>query len=86
MTGYRESEQITLCNYPGPSLVVPFVLYDCSNYYDKNRPSWKQMEELAITVSPGPPKSISGFRSGPGFAEPPVRIRVGPPDDDEDDD
>ena len=61
MTGYRESEQLTICNWVDPCMVVPFTIYDCSNYYDKNRPSWKQMEDLAIDVVPDPLKKV-GFK------------------------
>jgi hypothetical protein len=60
MRGFRESELFVLCNYPTPSFVVPFKLTECTNHYDKNRPSWKQMEDLAIYVSPGRSKP-AGF-------------------------
>jgi len=75
MTGYRESESITMCNEVNPNIVVPFVIYECSGYYDKNRPSWKQMERLAINVTPGPLKKV-GFKVGASGAD----------DADEDDD
>lgn len=68
MTGYRESEMVTMCNAIHPNIVVPFLIYECSSYYDKNRPSWKQMEDLAITVTPGPLKPV-GFKVGVGFNE-----------------
>ena len=82
MTGYRESEMITMCNEVHPNIVVPFLIYECTSYYDKNRPNWKQMEDLAITVTPGPLKPV-GFKVGVGFHEAAV-ARVH--DDDEDDD
>jgi hypothetical protein len=66
MTGYRESESITLCTDLNPNIVVPFVIYECSGYYDKNRPSWRQMEKLAINVTPGPLKKV-GFKVAAGF-------------------
>ena len=74
ITGYRESEQITICTGVGPNLVLPFTVYDCSGYYDKNRPSWKQMEDLAINIATAPLKPV-GFKVGIGFTS-----------DDEDDD
>jgi hypothetical protein len=64
--GYRESEQIIICTNVGPNLVMPFKVYDCSGYYDKNRPSWKQMTELAIDVTPSPIKPV-GFKVRSGF-------------------
>jgi hypothetical protein len=80
MRGYRESEHVTLCTEVHPNIAVPFVIHECSGYYDKNRPSWKQMEDLAITVTPGPLKPV-GFKTG---LFPPVKVTVGPQDDDED--
>src|ERR1035441_8638245 len=72
MTGYRESEMITMCTGVNPNIVVPFTIYECSGYYDKNKPSWSQMQKLAIHVSPGNPKPV-GFKFGAGFGETTVR-------------
>ena len=80
MTGYRESEKLTICECVNPNIVIPFLIYECTGYYDKNRPSWKQMEDLAITVTPGPLKPI-GFKTG---LFPPVKVTVGTPDEDDD--
>ena len=63
MTGYRESEMITVCTNVGPNVVVPFKIYDCTGYYDKNRPSWDQMQKLAINVATTPLKPV-GFKVG----------------------
>ena len=82
MTGYRESEMVTMCSEVHPNIVVPFLIYECSSYYDKNRPSWKQMEDLAITVSPGPLKPV-GFKVGVGFQEAAI-ARVEADEDDDD--
>ena len=73
MTGYRESEMVTMCSCPEPNIVVPFVIYECSRYYDKNRPSWLQMQKLAIHVSPGRTKPV-GFKVGAGFGETAARV------------
>jgi hypothetical protein len=67
MIGYRESEKITMCNDVNPNIIVPFPIYECTGYYDKNRPSWKQMEKLAINVTPGPLKRV-GFKVAAGLA------------------
>jgi hypothetical protein len=82
MIGYRESEMITMCNDVHPNIVVPFRIYECSSYYDKNRPSWKQMEDLAITVTPAPLKPV-GFKIG---LQPAAKVRVGPDPNETDDD
>ena len=61
MTGYRESEQLIICTDVHPNVVVPFTMYDCTGYYDKNRPSYDQMQKLAIDVVPDPLKKV-GFK------------------------
>jgi hypothetical protein len=63
MRGYRESELVTICNDVSPNIVVPFTIYECSGYYDKNRPDWEQMQKLAIDVTPAPMKPV-GFKVG----------------------
>ena len=50
MRGFRESEEIVYCDYSSPMLRVPFAVRECTNHADKNRPSWDQMEKLAIEV------------------------------------
>ena len=83
MTGYRESEQVIMCDSVHPNIVVPFAMHDCSGYYDKNRPSWKEMKDFAIAVTPGPLKPV-GFKTG---LLPLDKVRVGPePEDDNDGD
>lgn len=82
MTGYRESEQTTMCDKLYPAIVVPFRIYECSGYYDKNRPSWQQMEKLAIDVTRGPMKPV-GFKVGVGFHETAVPRKVAVPADDD---
>ena len=63
--GFRESEEIVLCTYhAGPPLNVPFKVYECSNYLDRGRPSWQQMEDLAIDILPTPCLKPAGFRIG----------------------
>jgi len=66
MTSYRESEMVTMCSGVHPNIVVPFRIYECTGYYDKNRPSYMEMQKLAIHVSPGNPKPV-GFKVGVGF-------------------
>ena len=61
--GFRESEEIVLCTYNwGHPLTVPFKVYECSNHHDKNRPTWRQMEDLAINVMPKSSMKHAGFR------------------------
>lgn len=81
LSGYRESERLTVCNWPDPSMAVPFVVYECSGYYDKNRPSWQQMEKLALDVTREPIKPV-GFKTGIGFGE---RVTLARPAENDDD-
>ena len=69
---------MTICTRIEPNMFVPFVIHECSGYYDKNRPTWHQMEKLAIHVTPTKPV---GFKTSPGFA--PATVTVGGDDDDD---
>jgi hypothetical protein len=71
-TGYRESAQMTMCTYVHPNIVLPFTVNTCTGYYDKNCPSYKQMQDLAIDVTPAPLKPV-GFKVG---AQEPLRVRT----------
>ncbi len=66
--GFRESEELTYCTYGTPTMLVPFPVRECTYYADKNKPSWEQMEKLAIEVRPTVSLKPVGFnRSGAGF-------------------
>jgi hypothetical protein len=52
MTGYRESDLLAICTNTSPNIVVPFTVYECSGYSDKQRPDWEQMQKLAIDIQP----------------------------------
>jgi hypothetical protein len=52
MTGYRESDLLVICTNTSPNIVVPFTVCDCSEFSDKYRPNWEQMEKLALDVQP----------------------------------
>jgi len=42
-------------------LVVPFKVRECSNFTDKNRPTWEQMQDLAIEIQPVSFVKAAGF-------------------------
>ncbi len=68
LRGFRDSEELTFCTYCNPTILVPFPVRECSNYADKNKPNWEQMEKLAIEVRPNVSMKPVGFnRSGTGF-------------------
>lgn len=71
-----------MCDHVYPAIVVPFRIYECSGYYDKNRPTWQQMEKLAIDVTPAPMKPV-GFKVGVGFHDTAVPRKVAEPADDD---
>jgi hypothetical protein len=85
MTGYRESEMVTMCDAVHPNIVVPFRIYDCNRYHDRNKPTWQQMQKLAIRVSADKPKPL-GFKVGAGFGQTTVRVVADDDDCSEDDD
>jgi hypothetical protein len=71
-TGYRESEQTIICTRMHPNIVLPFTVNTCASYYDKNGPTWQQIEKLVIDVTPAPLKPV-GFKVG---AQEPIRVRT----------
>jgi len=67
ISGFRESDVIVRCmnSYSEP-LVVPFKVYTCTAYRDRNRPDWEQMEKFALVVNEGTSSKPAGFlRSDP---------------------
>src|SRR5262249_40378428 len=62
MVGYRESDRLVICTNTYQNLVVPFTVLDCTNFSDKHRPDWRQMQKLAIRIgSLRVSKRTSGF-------------------------
>ncbi|HEY2472735.1 MAG TPA: hypothetical protein VGI45_33430 [Terracidiphilus sp.] len=51
MTGFRESDLLVICTNASPNLTVPFPVHECSEFSDRNRPSWEQMDKLAIELN-----------------------------------
>jgi hypothetical protein len=52
MTGFRESDLLVICTNTSPNIAIPFTVCDCSEFSDKFRPGWEQMEKLAIDFQP----------------------------------
>ena len=65
MRGFRESEELTYCNFPADLILAPFKVRDCSNYSDKTRPTWDQMQDLAIEIRPVSFAKPAGFSKKP---------------------
>jgi hypothetical protein len=64
MRGYRESEDVTYCDWLRRPILVPFQVRYCSRHVHKSRPSWDQMEELAIEIRPSATLKPAGFVGG----------------------
>ncbi len=50
--GYRDSDLLVICMNTSPNIVVPFTVFDCSEFSDKRKPTWDEMKKLAIDVDP----------------------------------
>ena len=83
ITGYRESDLLAICTNTSPNIVLPFTVYECSSYSDKQRPDWEQMQKLAIDILP---VRISTRTSGFSVAEPLRPVRKTGDDEDEGED
>jgi hypothetical protein len=80
ITGYRESDVLVICNNTSPNIVVPFTVYDCTEFSDKHKPTYEQMKKLAVDFQPLRISKTAGFRS----IETLRPVKVGDEDDDED--
>ncbi|HKF46192.1 MAG TPA: hypothetical protein VKB38_02460 [Terracidiphilus sp.] len=82
ITGYRESDFVMICTNTNPNFRVPFTVMDCSEFNDRRRPNWDQMEKLAIEVAP---TRVSARTAGFSTVTKVQPIRRVAEDDDEDD-
>ena len=74
ITGYRESEVLVICTNSNPARLVPFPVHTCTEFWDRNRPDYDQMQSLAINIhAEVQRKPTPGFR-GSGFATVPVVV------------
>jgi hypothetical protein len=65
--GYRESDLMVICTNTNPNIVVPFTVFDCSEFSDKRKPTFEQMKRLAIHLQP---VRISSKTAGFGTGKP----------------
>jgi len=80
--GYRESDVLVICTNSSPARQVPFPVYECTEFWDRNRPGYAEMTKLALNFSEGHRKGITGFRNS-GFARSPA-VATGDGDEEED--
>jgi len=79
--GYRETDVLVVCTNSSPARVVPFPVQECTDFWDRNRPSYVEMTKLALDFSACRRKPVAGFRAG--FTSPPFTVHEG--DEDEED-
>jgi hypothetical protein len=79
MTGHRESDLLVICTNTSPNIAVPFTVWDCSEFSDKHRPNFEQMQKLALDVRPGRISTRT-----PGFSTVTTVQPIRRTDDDED--
>jgi hypothetical protein len=80
--GYRESDVLVICTNSSPARLISFPVCECTEYWDRNRPSYREMTKLALSFSDGSRKSIRGFRDS-GFAQLPIAAEGNEDDEDE---
>jgi len=61
LQGFRESEELTYCDFLSKPILVSFQVRECSRYVHQSRPTWEQMEELALQIRPTPTLKPAGF-------------------------
>jgi hypothetical protein len=67
--GYRESEQVVVCQAAWPELQVMFPVRECSRYVSQGRQRLRDMEEIAWNLVPRGPKRNAGFVAPSGEDE-----------------
>jgi hypothetical protein len=81
-TGYRECEVLVICTNSSPARVVPFPVYECTEFWDRGRPDYEQMERLALDFSQARRRPTPGFRDN-GFARVPAIVKNDGEDDED---
>lgn len=59
--GYRESEEVVICQATYPEFRVAFPVRECSRYVSKGRQLLRDMEEIAWVLTARGPKRKAGF-------------------------
>jgi len=79
--GYRETDVLVVCTNSNPARLVPFPVYECTDFWDRNRPSYDEMSKLALDFCEAHRSVVTGF--GSTKEEGPIRL-PGAVDDEED--
>jgi len=63
--GYRQGEEIAVCEATSPVLHLTFRVRECTGYLDKTRQTLYDMEKIAWTLAPRGSKRRAGFLPPP---------------------
>jgi hypothetical protein len=63
--GYRESQEVVICDATYPALRVEFAVRECTRFRSTNRRDLKAMEEMAWPLEAGGTKRAAGFAASP---------------------
>jgi hypothetical protein len=61
--GYRESEEVVVCQATYPEQRIAFPVRECSGYIERKRQTLRQMEDIAWVLVPRGSKRRAGFVS-----------------------
>ena len=59
--GYRESQEVVICEWTRPELRVVFPVRECSRYLDRASESLYELKKIAWDIRPRGSKQATGF-------------------------
>jgi hypothetical protein len=59
--GYRESEEVVVCQATSPERRIRFRVRDCSRYLDRTKDTLYDMRKIALSISPKGNNRHAGF-------------------------
>jgi hypothetical protein len=59
--GYRESDEVVVCQATYPERRVRFPVRECSRFIDKTRQTLREMQQIAWVLAPRGSKRHAGF-------------------------
>jgi hypothetical protein len=69
VNGYRESQEIVVCQANRPALRMTFPVRKCSEYVDRTRENLYEMRKIAWTIAERGPKRAAGFVRPPSVSD-----------------
>jgi hypothetical protein len=59
--GYGETELVVVCQATDPDIRIRFRVHECTEYNDKTKPAYWQMEKIALVLDRVALKRDAGF-------------------------